>query len=95
MQQADVVDAVAHHGEPGEVIFIPANWSHQVVSVDPSISLTMNFAAPGNFVAHLMAICRDLPLWVKRIDTPAFREANRMRWDARDLAPAPTPENGA
>ena len=92
LEKARPVEAIL---EPGEVIFIPANWSHQVISLDASISLTMNFATAGNFVAHLMAICRDLPLWIKRIDTPAFREANGARWTSRDLAPNDSPEGGA
>jgi Cupin-like domain len=85
IEKARPVEAVL---EPGEVIFIPARWAHQVISLDPSISLTMNFVAPANFVSHVMAICRDLPLWVKRIDTPAFRQANGIRWNTQDLAPA-------
>jgi len=68
--------------EPGDVIFIPAGWPHDVVSLDASISVTANFAGPSNFIPHLMAICRDLPGWVKKIDTPGFREANRVRWSS-------------
>lgn len=66
--------------EPGDVIFIPGGWPHDVVSLEASISLTANFVGPSNFISHLMAICRDLPGWVNKIDTPDFREMNRIRW---------------
>jgi Cupin-like domain len=35
--------------EPGELIIVPSNWSHWVVSIDPTISLTHNYMGPGNF----------------------------------------------
>jgi histone arginine demethylase JMJD6 len=68
---------------PGEVIFIPAGWAHQVVSLEPSISVTFNFVNHSNYIRHLLAISRDLPLWVSKIDTPAFAESVRPTWVSR------------
>ena len=79
---------------PGEVIFIPRGWAHRVVSLDPSVSVTFNFVDRSNCMAHVLAICRELPLWVRKIDKPAFREANRMTWSAADVAPAPRDPEG-
>jgi hypothetical protein len=35
--------------EPGETLFMPPNWLHDVVSLDPTLSLGMNFFTPHNF----------------------------------------------
>jgi len=77
---------------PGEVIFIPAGWAHQVVSLEPSISVTFNFVNQSNCLRHLLAVSKDLPLWVKKIDTPAFAEANRQTWISRGFDARPKPE---
>ena len=68
---------------PGEVIFIPAGWAHQVISLEPSISLTFNFVNRSNCMQHVLAISRDLPLWVKKIDVPRFAETIRQNWVSR------------
>ena len=34
---------------PGEMIVVPADWIHWVISLDPTISLTHNYMGPGNF----------------------------------------------
>jgi ribosomal protein L16 Arg81 hydroxylase len=34
---------------PGDLIIVPSNWVHWVVSLDPTISLTHNYMGPGNF----------------------------------------------
>lgn len=34
---------------PGETVYVPSNWSHWVVSLDPTISLTSNYMGPGCF----------------------------------------------
>jgi ribosomal protein L16 Arg81 hydroxylase len=35
--------------QPGEIIIVPSNWAHWVVSLDPTLSLTHNYMGPGNF----------------------------------------------
>ena len=67
----------------GEVIFIPAGWAHQVISLEPSISLTFNFVNRSNCLQHVLAISRDLPLWVNKIDTPSFAEPAGKTWISR------------
>lgn len=69
--------------EPGEVVFIPAGWSHEVVSLAPSISLTFNFVCAANFAAHILAISRDLPGWSRKVDTPTMREAAGIQWTCK------------
>ncbi len=32
---------------PGDIIFVPGGWAHQVTSLDPAISLTHNYMGPG------------------------------------------------
>ncbi|EKX36955.1 hypothetical protein GUITHDRAFT_116822 [Guillardia theta CCMP2712] len=46
--QAVPYEVVLH---PGDVIFVPAGWAHQVECVDDSISLTHNFLPKQNFSA--------------------------------------------
>eukprot|EP00960_Hanusia_phi_P034707 751239-Hanusia_phi.AAC.2 len=46
--EATPYEVVLH---PGDVIFVPAGWAHQVECVDDSISLTHNFLPKHNFSA--------------------------------------------
>jgi hypothetical protein len=91
LERARPIEAVL---APGEVIFIPRGWAHEVVSLDPAISVTFNFVERSNFMAHVMAICRELPLWARKIDKPGFREANGMTWTAADLQAKPSAPDG-
>lgn len=70
---------------PGEVIFIPSGWYHQVVSLDPSISFGFNFVNQTNFLEHILGICRDLPKWTNRISSPGFRKQLSILWTAADF----------
>jgi Cupin-like domain len=46
-KQANVVEAIL---EPGEIIFVPVGWWHQVKSIDVSISLSFtNFVFPNEY----------------------------------------------
>jgi Cupin-like domain len=38
---------------PGELIIVPRDWLHFVVSLDPTVSLTHNYMGPGNFLPCL------------------------------------------
>jgi hypothetical protein len=71
---------------PGEVIFIPAGWAHTVTSLEPSITMSFDVVNEFNLIPHLMMICRKLPQWSQKIDTPTFRRANQVRWSTRDFA---------
>jgi len=44
---------------PGDVIFVPSRWAHQVISLDPSISLTHNYMGPGCFWPSLTNSVRE------------------------------------
>lgn len=80
LAEARPVEAIL---EPGDVIFIPAGWAHQVISLSPSISVTVNYVSRSNALRHVMTISRELPGWASKIDTPGFREAARIRWKSQ------------
>jgi hypothetical protein len=80
--------------EPGEVMAIPRGWAHRVISLDPAISLTFNFVNRSNLVSHVMEICRGLPLWVRKISGPSFKEGSGLAWEPDDLVPGPGPQGG-
>ena len=44
---------------PGDIIFVPGCWPHYVISLDPTISLTHNFMAPGCFGTALSSSIRE------------------------------------
>lgn len=69
----------------GDMIIFPQGWRHEVVSLDPSISLSFNFVNNTNYVAHLLEIFRDLPAWSKRLNTPRMRAALPLEWDSKDF----------
>jgi hypothetical protein len=62
---------------PGDTIFVPSGWSHLVVSLDPTISLTSNYMGPGCFWPSLSNSTRELVL--KRAWTAS------MRWVMRGV----------
>jgi hypothetical protein len=45
---------------PGDVVFIPAGWWHQVLNVEDSLAVTSNFVCEDN-VAGVLALMRDDP----------------------------------
>jgi hypothetical protein len=57
-RQAQVIETVL---EPGEIIFVPVGWWHQVKALEISLSLSFtNFAFPNAYTYHNPSI-RDLP----------------------------------
>ncbi len=44
---------------PGDLIFVPGGWAHQVTSLDPTISLTANYMGPGCFGPSLTNAIRE------------------------------------
>lgn len=50
LREVPIIDVVV---EPGQMIFVPIGWWHQVESLDTSISMSMTgFAFPNNFDWH-------------------------------------------
>jgi hypothetical protein len=77
---------------PGDMLFIPAGWAHQAISLSLSISLTFNFVNSANFMSFLLALSRDLPIWTKKINSDSFRKATGALWSWEDfefLRPSP------
>jgi hypothetical protein len=70
---------------PGDVIFIPAGWAHTVTSLEPSITMSFDVVNECNLIPHLMMICRKLPQWSQKINTPTFRRANQVKWSAKNF----------
>lgn len=44
--------------EPGEMAFLPANWWHYVVCLEPSITVSFNFINSSNFGAYFESLGR-------------------------------------
>ena len=44
---------------PGDVIFVPSGWAHEVVSLDATISITHNYMGPGCFGSSLAGSMRS------------------------------------
>jgi ribosomal protein L16 Arg81 hydroxylase len=39
---------------PGDIIFVPGGWAHEVISLDATLSLTHNYMGPGCFKPSLI-----------------------------------------
>lgn len=72
--------------QPGEVIFIPQGWYHHVVALDSSLSFGFNFVNQTNFMEHILGICKEMPRWMQRINSPDFRKALSIAWTWNDFA---------
>jgi Cupin-like domain len=75
--------------EPGDTLFIPANWFHHVRGLEKSITVSHNFFNDSNFTRHITHYLRNLPTLVKSIDkSPDWRRALRINWRASDFTDA-------
>ncbi|MFJ7941159.1 cupin-like domain-containing protein [Peribacillus sp. NPDC096622] len=61
-----IIEAVQH---PGDIIYTPSGWAHEVVNTDPTISLTGNFINESNYryVKHYLK-GRNKFDWIKVIE---------------------------
>ncbi len=69
---------------PGELLFMPAQWWHHVVSLEKSITVNYNFFNRVNFSDYLTRILRALPAVVEGLQQlPNQREALGIKWTSR------------
>lgn len=48
--------------QPGDMLFIPSNWYHDVLSLSASVSLSWNFFTSENAAAYLSGLLRNIGL---------------------------------
>ena len=56
MDEALVYEAIL---DPGDVIFVPESWAHQVLNLEDSIATSMNFVDYHGAPAHIRAMLHD------------------------------------
>lgn len=73
--------------EPGEIMLIPKGLAHEVITLEPSISMIYNFVTSAEYPAYYRQMRERGPGWVAReaiIDDPRFQSI--VRRDTRDSA---------
>ena len=55
-RQASPIESVL---EPGELVFVPSGWIHQVTSLDPSLSVSGNYVDGSNIAVFLRDACAE------------------------------------
>jgi hypothetical protein len=67
--------------EPGEMLFMPWLWWHQVVALEKSITVNYNFFNRVNFTAYLTEVLQNLPTIVAGIEKlPDAKAALGIDW---------------
>jgi histone arginine demethylase JMJD6 len=78
--------ATAYEGTivPGDMLFTPSGWWHQVRALEKSITVSHNFFNQVNFAEHVASITRHLPAFVSGFEkAAAVRKALRIKWRCR------------
>ena len=76
-------EATAYEGilEPGNMLFIPPCWWHEVIAIENSITVNYNFFNRFNFGSFLTDLLRELPSVVHGLNqVPGARDALGIRW---------------
>ena len=70
--------------EPGEMLFMPCLWWHQVVALENSITVNYNFFNRVNFTAYLTDLLQQLPSIVNGIEKLSdAKAALGIHWTSR------------
>jgi hypothetical protein len=70
--------------EPGDLLFIPANWWHHVRGLEKSITVSHNFFNQLNFSEHILSILRRTPKVIDALDQfPEWQAMLRPAWRSK------------
>lgn len=75
---ASYLDTVLH---PGEILIIPWQWKHEVLSLEPTISVSFNFINETNFSDWLMSTLRDPDAWQAKNSSSAMQSLLGIKRD--------------
>lgn len=72
--------------QPGELIFVPSGWLHQVTSLDPTLSVSGNYVNGSNIGVFVKDACADLlDNFKQRRRRPPRRLAQNLRTLAQTI----------